>query len=184
MRVGRKIDIDLTIQSFKRYLKFVLFQAKCTVEVVKKNPYMQDADYDRYADAFYIVSKNEEFELLLTPSEYSSIRYYHYHNPIDTKPSDYDACFTNAYKKWCFVFFPNQDGRFVDIDAMTLGAMMRLFREKANRTKTELGKILGVDRTAISFYEEGKRMPSINYLYHFCEYFQISMDEIISRCIQ
>ena len=47
MRVGRKIDIDLTI--------------------------MQDTDYDRYADAFYIVSKNEEFELLLSP------KYYHYH---------------------------------------------------------------------------------------------------------
>ena len=117
--------------------------------------------------------------MLLTSSEYSSIRYYHYHKPIDTKPSDYDTCFTNAYKKWCFVFFPNQDGRFVDIDARTLGAMMRLFREKANRNKTELGKILGVDRTTIGFYEEGKRMPSINYLYHFCEYFQISMDEII-----
>ena len=73
MRVGRKIDIYLTIQSFKRYLRFVLFQAKCTVEVVKKNSYMQDTDYDRYADAFYVVSKNEEFELLLT------LRYYHYH---------------------------------------------------------------------------------------------------------
>lgn len=40
MREGRKIDIDLTIQGFKRYLRFVLFQAKCTVEVVKKNPYV------------------------------------------------------------------------------------------------------------------------------------------------
>lgn len=184
MRVGRKIDIDLTIQSFKRYLRFVLFQAKCTVEVVKKNPYMQDTDYDRYADTFYIVSKNEEFELLLTPSEYGSIRYYHYHNPIDTKPSDYDNCFTNAYKKWCNVFFPNQYKMFVDIDARTLGAMMRLFREKTNRTKTELGKILGVDRTTIGFYEEGKRMPSINYLYHFCEYFQISMDDLVLSSIQ
>lgn len=182
MRVGRKIDIDLTIQSFKRYLRFVLFQANCTLEVIKKNPYMQDTDYDRYSDAFYVVSKNEEFELLLTPSEYRAIRYYHYHKPIDTKPNDYDICFTNAFKKWCGVFFPNQGKRFVNIDPKTLGAMMRLFREKANRTKTELGKILCVDRTTIGFYEEGKRMPSINYLYHFCEYFQISMDELIEKC--
>ena len=54
--------------------------------------------------------------------------------------------------------------------------------EKANRTKTELGKILGVDRTTIGFYEEGERMPSVNYLYHFCEYFKISMDELIEKC--
>lgn len=80
--------------------------------------------------------------------------------------------FTNAYKKWCNVFFPNQDKRFVNIDVRTLGAMMRSFREKTNRTKTELGKILGVDRTTICFYEEGKRMPSINYLYHFVSIFK------------
>lgn len=107
MRVGRKIDIDLTIQSFKRYLKFVLFQAQCDMEAIKRNPFIKDTDYDRYADAFYIVSKNEEFEMTLTPSEYRAIRYYHYHNPIDTKPIDYDTCFTGAFKKWCAVFFPN-----------------------------------------------------------------------------
>ena len=174
----------MTIQSFKRYLRFVLFQAKCTVEVVKKNPYMQDTDYDRYADALYIVSKNEEFELLLTPSEYRATRYYHYHNPIDAKLSDYDVCFSNAFRKWCNVFFTNQDKRFVEIDARTLGTMMRLFRKKTSRTKTELGKILGVDRTTIGFYEEGKRVPSINYLYHFCEYFQISIDELLRNCIE
>lgn len=109
MRVGRKIDIDLTIQSFKRYLRFVLFQAQCDMEVVKKNPFIKDTDYERYADAFYIVSKNEKFEMVLTTNEYKAIRYYHYHNPTDAKPSDYDICFTDAFKKWCFVFFPNQD---------------------------------------------------------------------------
>ena len=56
--------------------------------------------------------------------------------------------------------------------------------EKANRAKTELGKILGVDRTTIGFYEEGKRRPSIKYLYRFCEHFRISMDGFISKCNQ
>lgn len=84
-----------------------MFQAKCTLGVVEKDPYMQDMDYDRYADALYIVNKNEEFELLLTTTEYRAIRYYHYHNPIDVKPSDFDIRFTNAFKKWCRVFFPN-----------------------------------------------------------------------------
>lgn len=37
--------------------------------------------------------------------------------------------------------------------------------ERANRAKTELGKILGVDRTTIGFYEEGERMPSIGFLH-------------------
>lgn len=56
--------------------------------------------------------------------------------------------------------------------------------EKANRVKTELGKILGVDRTTIGFYEEGKRKSSVNYLYRFCEYSQMSLDELISISIE
>lgn len=52
---------------------------------------------------------------------------------------------------------------------------------RGNKTKTELGKILGVDRTTIGFYEEGKRRASINYLHRFCEHFRISMDEFISK---
>ena len=54
--------------------------------------------------------------------------------------------------------------------------------EKANRVKIELGKILGVDRTTIGFYEECERMSSINFIYHFCECFKISMDELIEKC--
>ncbi len=42
------------------------------METVKKNPFIKDSDYDRYADAFYIVSKNEEFELALTTNEYKA----------------------------------------------------------------------------------------------------------------
>ena len=68
MRVGRKIDIDLSIQSFKRYLRFVLFQAKTDIENMKRSCSLTPNEYDRYADAFYIVNKNEEFELLLTPN--------------------------------------------------------------------------------------------------------------------
>lgn len=58
-----------TIQSFKRSLKFDLFPVARTMEAIIKNPYVQDMDYDRYADSFYIVSKTEEFELLLASSE-------------------------------------------------------------------------------------------------------------------
>ena len=54
---------------------------------MKKNPFIKDSDYDRSADAFFIVSKNEGFELTLTPSEYRVIGYCHYRNPIDTKTS-------------------------------------------------------------------------------------------------
>lgn len=57
------------------------------MEAMKRNPFIKDSDYDRSADAFFIVNKNEEFELTLTPSEYRVIRHYHYHNPIDTKAS-------------------------------------------------------------------------------------------------
>lgn len=56
--------------------------------------------------------------------------------------------------------------------------------EKANRVKTELGKILDVDRITIGFNEEGKRKSSVNYLYRFCEHSQMSVDELILISIE
>lgn len=95
MRIGRKIDIDLTIQSFKRYLRSVLFQEKTDIEFINRSCSLAPYEYDRCADAFYIVSKNEEFELTLTPNEYRAIRYFHYHNPIDARVGRYaDATIT------------------------------------------------------------------------------------------
>ena len=49
--------------------------------------------------------------------------------------SDGVARFNVASKKWGDVFFPNNDKRFVVIDARTLGAMMRLFRVETTRRK-------------------------------------------------
>ena len=72
---------------FQQYLKFVSFQAQRDMEAIRRNLFIKDSDYDRSADAFFIVSKDEGFELTLTPSEYRGIRNYHYHNPIDAKPS-------------------------------------------------------------------------------------------------
>ena len=57
------------------------------MEAIRRNLFIKDSDNDRSADAFFIVSKDEGFELTLTPSEYRGIRNYHYHNPIDAKPS-------------------------------------------------------------------------------------------------
>ena len=65
MRVGRKLGIDMTMQSFKRYLKVLLFQAKCDMDKIKRCPWMEGNDYDRYADAVYMLKLNEDFELLL-----------------------------------------------------------------------------------------------------------------------
>ena len=74
---GRKIDVDLTIQSFERYLRLVLFRAKTDVAFVNRSCSLASCEYDRYADAFYIVSRNEEFEpiLLQTYIELSGITF-------------------------------------------------------------------------------------------------------------
>ena len=61
---------------------------------------------------------------------------------------------------------------------------MRLLRTKRNRTKTELGEILGVDRTTVGFYEKGSRCPSLNFVYKFCKYFGCSIDELLKVAIK
>ena len=183
MTIGRKLDLDQLLRSFKKYLRIIIFDAKSEAKRIRNSEFATDDEYDLYADSFYIVDKNEEFEMLLTCEEYNAIRYFQYHNPIDKQPNGFDGLFINAFRKWCFVFFARNENDYVKVDTRTLGALMRLFREKDGKSKTAMGDILGVDRTAIGFYEDGKRMPSINYLYRFCKYFKISIDELLEKSL-
>ena len=58
---------------------------------------------------------------------------------------------------------------------------IRELREKKGVTQTELGKILGVTKNSISYYENGKRQLTPDMLLKLAEYFDVSVDAILGR---
>lgn len=48
-------------------------------------------------------------------------------------------------------------------------------------TQKELADLAGIDRTSLSGYEHGKRMPDIWKLCSFADIFEISLDELAGR---
>lgn len=58
---------------------------------------------------------------------------------------------------------------------------IRELREKKGVTQTELGKVLGVTKNSISYYENGKRQLTPDMLLKLAEYFGVSTDVILGR---
>ena len=61
------------------------------------------------------------------------------------------------------------------------GARLKEIRIKNKITLRELAKILNVNFSTISRWENDEISPSINYLKSICDYFDISADYLIGR---
>ena len=62
-----------------------------------------------------------------------------------------------------------------------IGAQIRLLRLKNNWKQSELADKVGVDRTSISSYESGKRVPDIFILCRIADEFEVSLDYLVGR---
>lgn len=58
---------------------------------------------------------------------------------------------------------------------------IRELRKKKGLTQQELGEYLGVQKTAISYYESGKRQPTPDMLMKMADLFGVSVDVILGR---
>lgn len=63
---------------------------------------------------------------------------------------------------------------------MNLGKKIRELRQEKGLTQQELADLLFVTRSAISNYEMEKRYPDLNTLKAMADYFEISVDELLS----
>ncbi|MGI5824446.1 MAG: helix-turn-helix domain-containing protein [Bacillota bacterium] len=54
-------------------------------------------------------------------------------------------------------------------------------REQKSLTQTELGKILDVEKSTVSKYENGSLDLSSNTISQLCDYFQVSADYLLGR---
>lgn len=89
-----------------------------------------------------------------------------------------------AYQKWQEVFFKKEfDYLFEELNPVGLGIVMRTIREFDNMNKTDLARMLGVNRKTVLLIENGQRLPSLDYIFKFARLFCINIDEILSYCI-
>ena len=60
-------------------------------------------------------------------------------------------------------------------------ANVRALREEANLTQKELADRMGTTQRKVSYWESGKIEPDLENLWKICDYFDISIDELIGR---
>lgn len=57
-----------------------------------------------------------------------------------------------------------------------LSTRLKQLRTEKNLTQTDLANILGIAKTTVAAYEQGKNEPSISTLIKIADYFNVSMD--------
>ena len=62
-----------------------------------------------------------------------------------------------------------------------LGKNLKYMRECDNMSQSQLAGKLWLDRSSISGYEIGKRMPDILILWEMAEIMNVSLDELVGR---
>ena len=62
-----------------------------------------------------------------------------------------------------------------------LGKNLKYMRECHNMSQSQLAGKLWLDRSSISGYEIGKRMPDILILWEMAEIMNVSLDELVGR---
>lgn len=67
------------------------------------------------------------------------------------------------------------------ISKIEIGRRIRWLREQQNMSQEQLAQILWIDRSSLSGYEIGKRVPDIFMLCKMADVFDVSLDTLIGR---
>ena len=64
---------------------------------------------------------------------------------------------------------------------MSLGSKIKNLRQNANITQSDLGNVLGVQKSTISMYENDNSSPDFNILKQIASYFNVSTDYLLGN---
>lgn len=67
------------------------------------------------------------------------------------------------------------------VDASGIGMRIRRLRQENQLKQIELSMRIGVDRTSLSSYENGKRLPDITILCRIADVFGVTLDALVGR---
>ena len=65
------------------------------------------------------------------------------------------------------------------MDPIKIGNFIKQLRTERNMSQEDLAKFLFIDRSVISKWESGKRIPDLKYLVKMSEIFNVSLDELV-----
>ena len=57
---------------------------------------------------------------------------------------------------------------------------LKIIRKKKNYSQLKVAMDLSISREALSYYENGKRSPDVDMLVKFSQYFNVSIDFLIT----
>jgi transcriptional regulator with XRE-family HTH domain len=56
---------------------------------------------------------------------------------------------------------------------------LRELREERGLTQAQVAEAIGVTESSISFYESGKKQPSLDKIIKLADYYNLSLDKIV-----
>ena len=166
-----------TFLSFKRYVR--------TYRSIVHIAFMgMEHGYYRHTPEEYLAHRkfllaDARFFSILTTAEKMAISLM----KDDYNLEQYDNSYLrSAYQKYLDVFFYQQKiGKCFDKEKF--GLLLEKIRKDNKTTKDRLAKEFGISTRTIQRIESGDVLPSIDYLYLFCNEFDWSIDELLKYVI-
>jgi|LSQX01.2.fsa_nt_gb DNA-binding XRE family transcriptional regulator len=161
---------------FRRYLTYY---SKIVYEYINREE-KRIYSIDTYISYLKIAKLDGFFNDLLTTDELYAL-----YDWTHEKQESYELplLVERAYQKWQGVFFDKQyDYLFEELNPVGLGIVLRAIRECNDINKTDLARMIGVNRKTVLLIENGDRLPSLEYIYKFSNIFSTNINTLISLC--
>lgn len=159
------------------FRKYLTYYSKLVYDYINREE-KRIYSIDTYISYLKIAKLDGFFNDLLTIEELYAL-----HDWTHEKQESYELplLVERAYQKWQEIFFNKQyDYLFKELNPIGLGIVLKAIRECSDISKTDLARMLGVNRKTVLLIENGDRLPSLEYIYKFARLFQVSVDNIIS----
>lgn len=159
------------------FRKYLIYYSKLVYDYInleEKRIY----SIDTYISYLKIAKLDGFFNDLLTIDEMYAL-----HDWINEKQESYELplLVERAYEKWQEVFFKKEfDYLFEELNPIGLGIVLRAIRECNGVSKTDLARMIGVNRKTVLLVENGDRLPSLIYIYKFLKIFNTALDSVLS----
>ena len=171
------VNIHKTYSGFKRYVR--TYHSYFVVTFIRIERGCQNVTIEEYLAYRKLMLADARFFSILTDTEKMA---------IELMKDDYDleqydnSYLRSAYQKYLDVFFSHNKihGCF---DKEKLGLLLEKIRKENNVTKDRIARDYGISTRTIQRIENGDVLPSIDYLYLFCNEFDWSIDELLKYVI-
>ncbi len=158
------------------FRKYLIYYSKLVYDYINREE-KRIYSIDTYISYLKIAKLDGFFNDLLTVEELRAL-----YDWTHEKQESYELplLVERAYQKWREVFFKKEfDYLFKELNPHGLGIVLRAIRECNGVNKSDLARMIGVNRKTVLLIENGDRLPSLVYVFKFAKAFSMTVDAII-----